>query len=109
MRHLQALLAVAAFFTTLTAAAADTLPRIDLEKLCRSRAQAVGQIGDSSAQNLFDACRKGEQDAQAALTAAWKDIPASYKERCIKGESYAASYVEWISCLELLIDVKSLR
>ena len=43
------------------------------------------------------------------VLAAWKDIPPTYKASCIKPEVFSASYAEWISCLELSIDVKSLR
>jgi hypothetical protein len=96
------------FFTTLEATA-DSLPRIDFEKVCRSRAQAVGQIGDATEQQTFESCMKAEQEAQVALVAAWGDIPARYKTECIKPNVYSPSYGEWLSCLELLIDVKNVR
>ena len=53
-------------------------------------------------------CVASEQKARAALAAAWKDIPPGYKTTCIKPNDYSASYIEWIGCLELYIDVKAL-
>jgi hypothetical protein len=94
--------------TAFTAAAADSLPRIDIQKLCTSRAQAVVGLSNSVG-NALDACVKSEQRARDALSAAWKDIPASYKATCIKPGDYSPSYEEWIACLEMNIDVKNLR
>jgi hypothetical protein len=80
-----------------------------VEKNCRSRVQAVGQIGDRTEAQALASCMKAEQDAQVALTEAWEKIPVRYKTDCIKPNAYSASYAEWIACLELLIDVKAAR
>ena len=90
-------------------AAADSPPRIDVEKVCRSRVQAVGQIGDRTQAQALTSCVKAEQDAQAAIAEAWEKIPARYKTECIKPNVHSPSYSEWIACLELLIDVKAAR
>jgi hypothetical protein len=87
----------------------DGPPRIDFKKLCRSRVEAVGEVGGATVQDLVNSCVTAEREAQTALVAAWKNIPPSYKARCIKPNDYSPSYGEWIACLELLIDVKSLR
>lgn len=105
-----ALSAAAVVFTTTFAMAAqnDSLPNIDIQQLCARRATAMGDLGVATA-NAVDACIRSEQKAQAALVAAWKDIPPSYKASCIKPNDYAPSYEEWIACLELNIDMKTLR
>ena len=90
-------------------AVADSPPRIDVEKVCRSRVEAVGQIGDRTQAQALTSCVKAEQDAQAAIAEAWEKIPARYKTECIKPNAYSPSYAEWIACLELLIDVKAAR
>lgn len=100
--------AIMLFATVAGAAADDTLPSIDFEKFCRSRTEAVGEVAGRTVQELFNSCVTAEQQAQTALLAAWKDIPPTYKARCIKPNVYSPSYAEWISCLELLIEVKSL-
>ena len=102
-------LATAAMFFATLVAAADDVPRIDFEKICRSRVQAVGQVGDRTLEQSFASCVNAEKEAQTALIAAWKDIPARYKTECIKPNVYSPSYSEWIACLELLIDVKAVR
>ena len=86
-------------------------PNLDSQKLCRSRAKATEEMmGDKSVTaKTFDTCMRAEKEARDALVAAWKDIPPTYKASCIKPDVYSASYAEWISCLELNIDVKSLR
>lgn len=92
-------------------AAQDRFPNIDTQKLCRNRAKSSEEMmGDKSvASRSYDTWMRSEQAAKDALAAAWKDIPPTYKASCIKPEVYSASYAEWISCLELNIDVKSLR
>ena len=86
------------------------LPGIDLQTTCRSRANALGEtLGDrSKTEELYAGCLKSEQESKTALLAAWKDIPARHRASCIKPHDYAASYMEWISCLELVIDMKGL-
>jgi hypothetical protein len=86
------------------------LPGIDLQTICRSRAKALGEtLGDrSKTDELYAGCLKSEQESKTALLAAWKDIPERHRASCIKPRDYAASYMEWISCLELVIDMKGL-
>jgi hypothetical protein len=50
-----------------------------------------------------------EQQARVAILAAWKDIPPDYKSFCIRPDVYSPSYIEWIACLEMRIDLKRLR
>jgi hypothetical protein len=98
-------------FTTWAFAADGRLPSIDLDKRCHKSAKTVQEMlgGDSSESKAFDSCMRSETEAQKALLAAWKDIPASYKGTCIKPKDYSPSYVEWIACVEMLMDVKRLR
>jgi len=105
-------LAVAAIvFTSFAAAAKDGVPSIDSQRLCRVRAASTAEMmGDKTVEaQIFGSCVKSEQEARNALVAAWSDIPASYKAECIKPNVYSPSYAEWLSCLELNIDVKKLR
>ena len=107
-----ALTAAVLLFATVAAAAQEgRFPNLDTQKLCRNRAKSTEEMmGDKSVTaKTFDTCMRSEKDARDALAAAWKDIPPNYKASCIKPEVYSASYEEWISCLELNIDVKSLH
>ena len=98
-------------FANLAAAAQDAFPNLDSQKLCRNRAKSSEEMmGDKAVSTkTFDTCMRSERAARDALAAAWKDIPPTYKAACIKPSVYSASYEEWISCLELNIDVKKLR
>jgi hypothetical protein len=107
-----ALTAAMLLFATFAAEAQEArFPNLDTQKLCRSRAKSSEEMmGDKSvAAKTFDTCMRSERNARDALVAAWNDIPPTYKASCIKPEVFSASYEEWISCLELNIDVKSLR
>ena len=105
------LIVAATLVISFAAVAQDGLPRIDTQKLCRDRGASIAEMmGTKSVDpQVFDSCVKSEQDARDALVTAWKDIPAHFKAACIKPGIYSPSYAEWISCLELNIDVKNLR
>jgi hypothetical protein len=103
---LAALLLIAAMPTTGVKAQGSGLPTLDIEKNCRTRSTAA--VAESDRTSSVASCVTAEQKAQAALAAAWKDIPANYKTTCIKPNDYSPSYIEWIGCLELYIDVKNL-
>jgi hypothetical protein len=96
---------------TFAASAKDnSLPNIDIRKSCGVRAKAsADMMGDKSTSSAFDLCMKSEQEARDALVSSWKDIPSSYKAFCIAPNAYSPSYIEWISCLEMNIDVKRQR
>src|SRR6478672_3644815 len=102
------LAAVILLFANFAAAAQEArFPNLDTQKLCRNRAKSSEEMmGDKTVTaKTFDTCMRSEREARDALVAAWKDIPPSYKASCIKPEVFSASYAEWISCLELNIDV----
>ncbi len=99
---------------TLAAAASDNLvPKIDLEKRCRTSAKStqtlMGGSSTDAAERAYQSCMTSEKQAQAAILAAWKDIPPSYRSFCVRPKVYSPSYIEWIACLEMQIDVKRLR
>jgi|KBSMisStandDraft_5_1062788.scaffolds.fasta_scaffold593943_2 hypothetical protein len=107
-----ALSAAVVVFTTFAAVAKDNnLPSIDIKKVCGIRAKASAEMmGDKSSEaGAFDTCMRSEQVSRDALAAAWKDIPADFKAFCITPNVYSPSYTEWISCVELGIDVKKQR
>jgi len=96
--------------TSLAAAAQSNLPIIDIRKSCEVRAKASADIlVHKTTISAFESCMSSEKKALDALVAAWKDMPSSYKARCIAPNAYSPSYVEWISCLEMHIDVKRLH
>jgi hypothetical protein len=111
LRVLSSVAIASLLFSVPTVAKDAGLPSIDLQSTCRSRAKALGEtLGDKSkSEELYAGCMKSEQESKAALLSAWKDIPARHRTFCVKPNDYAASYMEWIACLELVIDMKSLH
>src|SRR5262245_18298600 len=91
-----------------SAQAVSSLPKLEIEKLCRTRANSISSLGVGLA-DPFKICIEAEQKARDALVKSWKDIPQSYKAHCIRPKDYSPSYAEWIACLELNMDVKKLR
>ena len=108
-------LASAASALLLSASAAvladSAFPEIDLQARCRaSEASLVQMLGEGTTKGqAFDTCMKSETDARNALKTAWAEIPPNYKSYCVSPRSFSASYVEWIACVELLIDLRKQR
>jgi hypothetical protein len=99
-------------FTAYVAVAKDdNIPSIDLQKRCNATVNAIQFMLHQGfkAEDAFKTCLNSEQKARDAIVAAWKKIPSSYKRSCIDPSVYSPSYIEWISCLELYIDVKKMR
>ena len=108
---LKAILAAVILFPVSLAVAQDRLPTIDAQKFCGVRAKSSEELtGDKTASSrAFETCMRSENEARDALVAAWKDIPQTVRATCIQPNVHSPSYIEWISCLELHIDVKALR
>lgn len=92
-------------------AATGAIPQIDLQARCRNTERVVEDMMTNTAQPgaAFDICVRAEGQARDALQAAWAEMPQPYKNFCIRPGDYSASYIEWIACVELLIELKRLR
>jgi hypothetical protein len=84
------------------------LPKLDIEYACRASEKAVAAIV-SVATDIFGSCKADEEAARDELQKNWATFPASDKARCIQPKEYLPSYVEWLTCLEMVRDVKALR
>jgi hypothetical protein len=93
------------------AAEAKGLPSIDLQSRCRRSEKVIVEMtGDKTLVGRgFDMCMRAEEDARNALAKAWPDVPQAYKAFCIKPAAFSPSYIEWIACMEMLIDLRRLR
>lgn len=105
--------AVVLWMALAAAASDDVVPTINIEKRCQAATKStLDMMGTNSPEafsKAFQSCMTSEQQARAAILAAWKDIPPSYKSFCVRPKDYSPSYVEWIACLEMNIDLKRLR
>jgi len=114
VRSFGAASAAVILLTAIAAAASNSaVPTIDLEKRCRATAKSTQLLMNNSsgdaAEKAFQLCMRSEQEARAAILAAWKAIPPDYKSFCVRPNVYSPSYIEWIACLEMKIDLKRLR
>ena len=102
--------AIALAITTLTAGAKDNgPPAFDVQGNCRASQVAVESAIGSSNPGLFDSCVKSEQNAREELVKSWATTNAADKALCVQPTQYMASYVEWLTCLEMQKDVNKRR
>jgi hypothetical protein len=87
-----------------TALAAD-LPNIDMQNLCRSSGTAP--FADRTA--TFEVCMRDEQAARQTLLKDWANVPRADKSRCVLPAEYLPSYIEWLTCLEIENDIRTIR
>jgi hypothetical protein len=81
-------------------AAAQGLPRINIEASCRASAKAVADaIGDNTVATVEN-CINQENSARADILKNWNTFTPADRTQCINAKRYMPSYVEWLSCLE---------
>jgi hypothetical protein len=89
-----------------TGALADDPPKLDISPTCAGAAQfSVGAERDKQA------CLDDEHAAEGTLAQNWSNYNANDKTQCIGTVKTggAASYVELLSCLEVMRDAKEFR
>jgi hypothetical protein len=85
---------------------AGALPAIDIRNTCRTSSDLSGPTPDKT---VYEACLNSEQTAREAIVKQWKQFPDIERASCIRPGVYLPSYVEWLTCLELQRDVRSLQ
>jgi hypothetical protein len=96
-------------------AAAQDVPRFDVEAGCRgatkSLHQRLGQDTSLAIDERVGRCLKTEEDARERLKTVWARFSASDRTTCIGASSSggAASYVELLVCLGMKEEVSKLR
>jgi hypothetical protein len=88
--------------------AAD-VPTVDIRKGCEAAEKDLGAILGPNNGFTTGTCLKQEQDARQTMISAWAKYPAGDKQKCINTTGYQPSYVEWLTCLEMYRDVKSIE
>jgi hypothetical protein len=80
-------------------AAVDPVPVLDVGPGCRATLEA--------AQMSEQTCLRDEQAARDDLAKVWSQFPAGDKTSCVgQTKNYNPSYVELLTCLELLRDAR---
>src|SRR6201993_1449287 len=102
------LLAVAMPGAELTTAAAESVPRIDIESLCRVRSAEDRMMKRPEAQSVAD-CIQDEKTSRDKLGTTWPAAAGSIRARC-RADAVALgtlSYVDLLSCLQLAEDINA--
>ena len=86
-------------------AAADGVPKIDVNKTCRMSAQ-----GSSTPSQDLQTCITAQNSAREELTKEWTTYSAADRQRCTSMaiSGYLPSYVELVVCLQVARDVKKI-
>jgi hypothetical protein len=87
-------------------ARADSPPKLDVVPSCEAAARGAISAGRDK-----DACLNDEQTAQNILAQNWSKYDAADKTQCVGNVKTGgpASYVELLSCLEIMRDAKTIR
>jgi hypothetical protein len=101
-------IAVAVLLLALPAAIAraDSPPKLDVAPSCEAAARGAISAGRDK-----DACLNDEQTAESVLAQNWSKYNAADKTQCVGNVKTGgpASYVELLSCLEIMRDAKTIR
>jgi hypothetical protein len=101
-------LALAMLGALLVSAAADTMPKIGSEKLCKARAAGEKMMHLAELESVAD-CVREENQAKEALGALWDATDRTIRDRC-KADSVALgtlSYLDLLTCIQTANDLKS--
>lgn len=85
---------------SLVAPAAGEVPKLDVEKTCRS----AGSAGSGNSRAATDGCLRSERQARDDLVRRWSQFSAPAKRQCSEETRIGGdfpSYVELLTCLEL--------
>lgn len=98
---------IAAAISAQTAIAhADGPPKLDVSPSCAAAARGAVILGRDK-----EACLGDERAAQDTLTKGWNKYNATDRTQCVNlvRQGGPASYVELLSCLEVMRDSKTIR
>ncbi len=89
-----------------TLALADSPPKLDVAPSCNAAARGAISAGRDT-----ESCLADEHSAESVLTQNWSKYNAADKAQCIGNVKTGgpASYVELLSCLEIMRDAKEIR
>ena len=87
-------------------ALADSPPKLDVAPSCNAAARGAISAGRDK-----EACLADERTAQDVLTQNWSKYDRADKTQCVGNVKTGgpASYVELLSCLEIMRDAKEIR
>lgn len=101
------LLSLAILGAELTTAVADSLPKINIESLCRARSADDKMMKLPESQSVAD-CIQDENTSKERLGTLWPAAAGSIRARC-RADAVALgtlSYLDLLTCLQIADDIK---
>src|SRR5262245_20886357 len=95
--------------TQILLVAASGPPTINIEATCQASEKDLLATFGTSVKDVTVQCVKQENDALETIKKNWATYPAAAKTLCVQPGVYSASYVEWLTCLEMDVDVRRIR
>lgn len=87
-----------------SAAAAQDMPRFDVDAACRE----VASFGGTYSASTDRSCFAGEQEAYDALKPKWAAVPPGVRAECTKIAAFGSpSYAMLKSCIESELDARA--
>jgi hypothetical protein len=85
------------------------VPTIDIQKTCQAAAGVmVSLMGGTTTDQDINACLDSEQKARDQIVKDLATYSSADKVQCMRADVYLPSYVEWLTCLEMERDVRTM-
>src|SRR6266481_5970486 len=86
------------------------VPTIDIKKTCQVAAGVmVSLMGGTTTEQDINACLDSEQKARDQIIKDLATYASADKVQCMRTDVYLPSYVEWLTCLEMERDVRTMQ
>jgi hypothetical protein len=104
-RLIPTLIATTLLIGTVTVAAAESVPTINVQPSCRSEAEGIIGLKQD-----IDTCLKIEQNVRDVLVKQWDEFVPADRASCVRltTMSGAGTYTELLTCLEMKRDAAKL-
>src|SRR5262245_23138914 len=83
-------------------------PTVDIRATCQTSIEAVVNLGGTYSETLA-ACIQQQNAALEEIKQKWATYPAAAKNHCVQPSGSMPSYIEWLTCFEMELDVARLR
>ena len=100
-------IALCSGFPTIVAAAADSVPKLDVSASCRGAATAATA---TDAKATMQRCLNSEQKTYDQLVKEWLNFTPADRVTCVKSIwGFEPTYTELLTCLEMARSVKTIK
>src|SRR5436190_14257008 len=84
-------------------------PKVDIRATCQTSVDEVAKLFRNTSGQTLEACLKQQNESFEQIEKNWATYPASVKAHCVQPGVYMPSYVEWLTCFEMEVEVRKTR